>query len=96
MSQIKTIAILNPTPKMTPIEKPTIKNTQFKPVPKPIFQEKPKFPTINLFPPVPPKPVEVDTVKPANALKPKSLNFEDYLPLVALGVIGLFVMSRNN
>lgn len=86
MSQIKPLGVL---PVMTPIAKPTIKNTKFKPVPKPIA-------TINLFPPSPPKPVEVDTVKPANALKPKSLNIEDYLPLVALGVIGLFVMSRNN
>ena len=90
MSTIKSIAVLNPTPIMTPIAKPTIKNTKFKPVPKPTL------PTINLFPPSPPKPVEVDTVKPANALKPKSLKFEEYLPLVALGVIALFVMSRNN
>ena len=87
MSQIKPLGVL---PVMTPIAKPTIKNTKFKPVPKPTL------PTINLFPPSPPKPVEVETVKPSTVLKPRTLKMEDYLPLVALGVIGLFVMSRNN
>lgn len=89
MTTINPIGVLNQTPVMTPIAKPTIKNTKFKPVPKPIA-------TINLFPPSPPKPVEVETVKPENALKPRTLKMEDYLPLVALGVIGLFVMSRSN
>lgn len=97
MSSIETIAVLNPTPVMTQIAKPTVPNTQFKPVAKPIIQEKPKFPTINLFPPVPPKPVEVEKVKPSNIEKPKpTLKIEEFLPLVALGGIAFFILSRNN
>jgi len=95
MSSIKSMAILNPTPVMTQIAKPTIPNTQFKPVSKPIFQEQPKYQTINLFPPIPPKPIEVDNVKPSIS-KPKSPSIEEYLPLVALGGIAFLILSRNN
>lgn len=85
-----------PTPGMTLIQKPVSPNTQFRPVPKPTVQEKPSFQVINLFPPIPPKHIEVDTVKPANITKPKkALKLEDTLPVVALGIIVLFVMSRN-
>lgn len=82
---------------MTQIAKPTIQNTQFKAVAKPVLQEKPKFPTIILIPPSPAKQVEVPTIKLTDVIQPKSsLKLEDYLPLVNLGVIVLFVMSRNN
>lgn len=81
---------------MIQIQKPTIPNTQFKPVSKPIFQETPKFEKINLLPPKPPQPIDVDKLKPQPiAGKPKPIQMEDFIPLVALGVIGLFVMYRN-
>jgi len=89
MSSIKSMAVLNPTPVMTPIEKPTIPNTRFKPV------SKPTLPTINLFPPIPPKPIEVENVK-LSISKPKSPSIEEYLPLVALGGIAFLILSRNN
>ena len=108
MSNIKTIAILNPTtvatsPVMTPIPKPTLVNTQFKPVAKPSTQETPPFKTITLnqtpivpiksyiiqpetkLPPLPPSPIK----------NPATSSMMDFLPLIGLGVIGLFVLSRN-
>lgn len=93
METIKPVA----TPAMTLITKPVLPNTQFRPVAKPTLQEKPNFPVINLFPPVPPKPIEVDTVKPSNITKQKqALKMEDVIPIACLGVIVLFVLSRSN
>ena len=94
MSTIKSIAILNPTPVTTQIAKPTIPNKQFKSISKPIFQEKPKFQTINLFPPKPPQPVDIKSVKP-DIVKPKSSSIEDYLPALGLAIISFFVLSRT-
>ena len=83
METIKPLSVSNQSV-MTPIAKPTIKNTKFRPVAKPVIQEKPNFGTI-------------EKVKPANIDKPKpTLKIEEYLPLVALGVIAIFIVSRNN
>ena len=100
MSNIKTIAFLNPTtvattPTMTQIAKPTLPNTKFKPVSKPFTQEAPSFKTISMNPTTPTiQPIEKivpKTVVPS----PKEITMTEYLPLLGLVIIGGFVMSRN-
>lgn len=80
---------------MIQVAKPTIPNTQFKPVSKPVFQETPVFKKINLLPPTPPQPTQVETIKPPLVVKTKPTQMEDILPFVCLAVVAFFVMSRN-
>lgn len=101
MSNIKTIAFLNPTtvattPTMTQIAKPTLPNTKFKPVSKPFTQEAPSFKTISMNPTPPPPTPTIEKLVPKTVVpSPKEPTMTEYLPLLGLVIIGGFVMSRN-
>jgi hypothetical protein len=108
MSQIKTIAVLTPNPVakapiMTPIPKPTLVNTQFTPVAKPTTQQTPPFQTISLIP-TPIKTQKIEIINPDTKLPPLPPSpiktggkptLTDFLPVVGLGIIALFILNRN-
>ena len=95
MSAIKTIQVLTPNPIvvkqpiMTQIAKPTLPNTQFKPVPKPTTPAVPPFPRPTIQPITTTQPVAT----PAKI--PTTPTLTEYLPLITLVVIGGFILSRN-
>jgi hypothetical protein len=107
MSEIKSIVVMNPNqtpqaPIMRPVPKPKLVNTHFRPVSKPSTQQVPPFQTISMIPaPITRQDIEIIQPEtklpplPPSIIKTGTSSLVDFLPVIGLGIVALFVIGRN-